>query len=49
MATYEKNKKNIYKWREKNIEHNREVNKLAKRRYDIWKKIQKTFLAILLI
>jgi uncharacterized protein involved in tolerance to divalent cations len=49
MATYEKNKKNIYKWREKNIEHNREINKLSKRRHDLWKKIQKTFLGILLI
>lgn len=49
MATYQNNKKNIYKWRAKNAEHNREVNRLAKRRHDNWKKIQKVFLGILLI
>lgn len=47
--TYQQNKKYIYAWRIKNIEHNREINKQSKRRHDTWKKIQKTFLSILLI
>lgn len=49
MATYQNNKKHIYKWRENNGDKNREVNRNAKRRHDLWKKIQKTFLNILLI
>lgn len=49
MATYQQNKNGIYKWRMANLEQVREINKQWKRRYDTWKKIQRTFLAILLI
>jgi hypothetical protein len=49
MATYAKNKKHIYAWREKNADKNREVNRIAKRRHDLWIKIQKVFLGILLV
>jgi hypothetical protein len=49
MATYQQNKNGIYKWRMANLDHNREINKKSKRRHDAWKKIQRTFLAILLI
>lgn len=49
MVTYAKNKRHIYAWREKNAVKNREYVKLAKRKYDSWKKIQKVFLAILLV
>jgi hypothetical protein len=45
---YELNKINIKKWRETNKEHNRYVNKICKRRYDNWKRIQKVFMSILL-
>jgi hypothetical protein len=44
MPTYEKNKKHIYKWREKNLTRNRELNLKYKR----WKTIQMIYLAILL-
>lgn len=47
--TYQHNKKSIYTWRSKNVERNREINKQAKRKIDLWKKIQKVYLAILLI
>ena len=41
---YEKNKKHIYKWREKNLTRNRAINLKAYH----WKRIQKIYLAILL-
>lgn len=47
--SYESNKKSIYNWRSKNIERNREINRKSKQKYDCWKKVQKEFLAILLI
>ena len=47
--TYQYNKKSIYIWRSKNLDRNREIVKLSKRKQDTWKKIQKVYLAILLI
>ena len=47
--SYTKNKKSIYNWRIANPEKNREINKLAKRRFDCWKKVKREFLTILLI
>ena len=46
--TYAQNKVHIYKWKAKNVERNRELNCLAKQRFDCWKKIQKIYLNILL-
>jgi len=45
---YQMNKKSIYTWRAKNIEKNREINKISKRKYDLWKKEKAIFLKILL-
>lgn len=42
--TYEKNKKHIYKWREKNMDIHRANNVKYKR----WRTIQMIYLAILL-
>ncbi len=47
--TYQQNKEFIYRWREKNAERNREINKQAKRKIDLWKKVQKVYLGILLV
>ena len=46
--TYKQNKTHIYKWREKNIEKLREINKKSKQRYDMFKKEQKRLFCILL-
>lgn len=48
MPTYEKNKAHIYKWRDKNPEHNRTVNRIAQTKFRTWKNIQMIYLAILL-
>ena len=47
---YEQNKKNKYKWRENEINMQRQlqINKLYKRNHDAWKKETKIYLAILL-
>jgi hypothetical protein len=47
--TYQQNKVFATNWKKKNIERQREYVRLSKRRHDAWKKIQKTFLSILLI
>lgn len=47
--TYEQNKEFIYKWRTKNADRVREINRQAKKKIDTWKKIQKVYLGILLI
>lgn len=49
MPTYAKNKIHIYKWRETHLEHNRELNRKYKRKFDAWKRIQKEFLNILIV
>lgn len=46
--TYQQNKAHIYKWRANNLERNREIVRISKRKYDAWKKITKVFLAILI-
>jgi hypothetical protein len=46
--TYQQNKAHIYKWRQQNADRNRELNLIARRRCDAWKKIAKTFLGILI-
>jgi hypothetical protein len=43
-ATYEKNKKHIYKWRE----NNRASHLKSNSKYNQWRAIQKIYLAILL-
>lgn len=48
-STYQQNKNSIYRWRMANLDKNREIIKQWKRRNDAWKKIQRTFLAILFI
>jgi len=45
---YQLNKVHIYNWREKNLDHNRLINRKSKRKYDAWKKIKKIYLNILL-
>lgn len=45
---YEKNKKNIYKWRKNHKTEYNEKNKKYMDKYVTWKKIQKQFLNILL-
>ena len=45
--TYKQNKTHIYKYREKNIDKVREMQKLYKRRKDAWLKVQKEFFNIL--
>ncbi len=47
-SIYARNKENIYAWRINNPEHNRLINRLAKQRFDCWKKIQLVYLNILL-
>lgn len=44
-TTYAKNKKHIYNWRETNLKKHSEYNK----KYMRWKKVQKEYLAILII
>lgn len=48
MASYEKNKKNIYKWRQNHKDTYNKKNKKYMDKYTSWKKIQKQFLNILL-
>jgi hypothetical protein len=48
MPSYAQNKEHIYKWREKNAQRNREINKFSKRKFDAWKKEKLIFLKILL-
>lgn len=45
---YEKNKKNIYKWRQNHKDTYNTKNKKYMDRYTNWKKIQQEFLNILL-
>lgn len=47
-TTYAKNKAHIYAWRQKNIDTIRIANRKYKHKYDVWKKIQKEFLNILI-
>lgn len=51
LSLYEKNKKNIYKWREKDENKRRqcEINKKCNIKYYAWKRAQKEFLHILII
>lgn len=46
--TYKQNKTHIYNWQRKNIERTRELKKITKRRYDMFKKEQKRLFSILL-
>jgi hypothetical protein len=46
--TYSQNKASIYRWVEKNRDHNRELIRKRKAKYDTWKRIQKEFNFILL-
>lgn len=48
MAPYIVNKTHIYKWREKNIDRNRAINRKSKQKQDSWKKIRKEFFLILI-
>jgi len=48
-TTYAKNKKHIYNWRENNLDVVREKNKNYMVKYMRWKRIQKEYLAILII
>ena len=45
---YQKNKQNIYHWREHNLDRNREINRLCMRRKYAWACISKLFLNILI-
>jgi hypothetical protein len=45
---YKQNKQHIYKWRENNLEHRRELERNWARKKYAWKKVQKEFLMILL-
>ena len=45
---YAKNKVHIYKYRITHREQFLEMNRISKRRYDAWKRIQKIYLNILL-
>jgi hypothetical protein len=47
-TSYAKNKIHIQKWREKNPEKNREINRKNQLKYDRWKKVKMDFLRILL-
>lgn len=47
--TYAQNKRFAENWKRNNINRYREIVKVAKRKYDAWKKIQKVYLGILLI
>lgn len=50
--SYEQNKIHIYKWRETNIERNKEINRRARlkqyTKQKAWKEIKMEFLSILL-
>ena len=46
-GTYLQNKQSIYNYREKNPEKIKEIRVAANRKYYVWKKISKEFLAIL--
>lgn len=48
MPTYQQNKVHIYNWVRKNPERNRELTKLRKRRYDLFKKEQMRLFKILI-
>ena len=47
-SIYARNKENIYAWILNNPEQYRLINRLAKQRYDCWKKIQLVYINILL-
>jgi hypothetical protein len=46
--SYAVNKESIYRWRERNVDKNRAVNRKAQRRFVEWRKISKIFFNILL-
>lgn len=46
--TYTQNKKHIYLWQSRNIERSRELKRIAKRKFDLFKKEQKRLFRILL-
>lgn len=47
MPTYAQNKLHIYKWRAKNIDRSREINRKSKAKADNWTKVKHIYLAIL--
>ena len=47
-GTYCQNKNAIYRWRERNLNLYRQMDKMRKRKTATWKQIQKIFLNILI-
>jgi len=47
LTTYERNKTHIYKWRAKNLDRVRALNRRCQAKYVTWKEAKQTFLAIL--
>jgi hypothetical protein len=47
--SYKQNKMHIYKWREKNNERLKEINRMSKRKYNLWNREKLKFLQILLL